>query len=234
MKKRQKVQALVLGRRSLGEADRLVTFFTREAGLMRVLAKGVRKIPSRRGGHLEPLTRVLALVHFNHDFQYLAHVETLDYFLALRAEVSCMSHAQRVSQLLLQTVTESEPLPDLFDQVVRMWQTLPGLSFPKKVLLELDASLAILRTGGVTPSLTACQRCGRRVREEAVVLDGAEGGWHCLGCHGALAGAAHSLAPRLLKVLRFVATRPQEALRVRLDSEEGQQLLLAMQSGYAQ
>lgn len=231
--KRQKVQALVLSRRSYGEADRLVTLFTREAGLMRVLAKGVRRIPSRRGGHLEPFTNILALVHSSRDFQFVAHAETRAYFPALHADNKSLSHVQRVARLVLQTVEENHSYPELYDQILRMFEVLPTLSFSKKVLLELQVSLAILRCGGITPSLAACQRCGRKVPSETVILDGSEGGWHCLSCHGRFGGAAMSLSPRLLKVLQFIAARPHEALRVRTTEDESEQLLLAMQSGYA-
>lgn len=51
----------VLKRVNLGEADRFVTLFTRNNGKVEVLAKGVRKISSRRSSHIE----LLNLVRFN-------------------------------------------------------------------------------------------------------------------------------------------------------------------------
>ena len=51
----------VVKRINLGEADRFVTLFTRNNGKVEVLAKGVRKITSRRSSHIE----LLNLVRFN-------------------------------------------------------------------------------------------------------------------------------------------------------------------------
>ena len=49
---------LVIKRINLGEADRFVTIFTQNNGKIEVLAKGVRKITSRRSSHIELLNLV--------------------------------------------------------------------------------------------------------------------------------------------------------------------------------
>lgn len=224
------MQGLVLGRRSLGEADRLVTLFTRESGLIRVYARGVRKIPSRRGGHLEPFTKVLAVVNTARDWRYLAHVETLDYFSALHAAPSSLHHAEHLGTLLVNVMTESEPKAELFDYLEFVFRELPQRPFAKQVLMELTAALVILFVAGVGPNLSACRRCGKPFPEDALILDGGEGGWHCLTCHGALTGAAASVPPRLLKVLQYASEKPLEALRLRVSDEEGHQLLAALRS----
>ena len=54
-----RAEAIVLKHHDWGEADRILTAFTREHGKLRVIAKGVRKIRSRRAGHLEPFTHVM-------------------------------------------------------------------------------------------------------------------------------------------------------------------------------
>ena len=43
-----RAEAIVLKHHDWGEADRILTVFTREHGKLRVIAKGVRKIRSRR------------------------------------------------------------------------------------------------------------------------------------------------------------------------------------------
>jgi DNA repair protein RecO (recombination protein O) len=50
-----KVEGIVLKRRNLGEADRILTVLTKEFGKITVKAPGVRRIPSRRSSHVELL-----------------------------------------------------------------------------------------------------------------------------------------------------------------------------------
>ncbi|MEK7557197.1 MAG: DNA repair protein RecO [Patescibacteria group bacterium] len=228
--KRQKVQALILGRRSWGEADRLVTLFTREMGITRVLAKGVRLIPSRRGGHLEPLTRVLALVNGARDWWYLTHVETQDYFPELHEDAAALERAQHVGQLLLETAAEGEAHEEVFDFLEGAWNMFPQLTPAKQVLLELGVTMKIFSVGGILPQLDACRRCGRVKPADAVLLDSEEGGWHCLLCHDGLWGASVSLPPRLLAVLRYAAANPYEAVRIRITDEESRQVASAMRA----
>jgi hypothetical protein len=48
----QNAEAVVLRQYTLGEADRIVVFFTREFGKLRAVARGARKLKSRFGGDL--------------------------------------------------------------------------------------------------------------------------------------------------------------------------------------
>ena len=57
-----RVEGIILQRSDWGEADRLITIYTRELGKIRSIAKGVRKPRSRKAGHLEPFTRSSLLV----------------------------------------------------------------------------------------------------------------------------------------------------------------------------
>ena len=59
-----KTEAVVIGRRALGESDRLVEFYTREFGKVRGVAKAARRMRSRFGSSLEPFT-LGALIFFD-------------------------------------------------------------------------------------------------------------------------------------------------------------------------
>jgi DNA repair protein RecO (recombination protein O) len=50
-----KTEGIVLRRRNLGEADRVLTILSKESGKITVKAPGVRRIPSRRSSHVELL-----------------------------------------------------------------------------------------------------------------------------------------------------------------------------------
>lgn len=224
IRRREKVQGLILKARDSGEADRLLVLFTKERGLLRVLAKGVRRIPSRRGGHLEPVTEVLAVVQGGHPPYYLSGVETLNYFEELRASETAWQHARAIAAVVSCMFEEGEPYNKLFEAVAYAWRVLPKLAPEKQVLLETAVAFYALRCAGVMPQLAACNRCGTRTPTEAVVFEAQVGGWHCLLCHPSFHGTRVSLSPRLLQVLRFLAKRPKESLRLRIGGEEGRQL----------
>jgi DNA repair protein RecO (recombination protein O) len=73
-----RVEAVVLRHANWGEADRILTLYTREQGKLRAVAKGARKIRSRKAGHLEPFTHITLQLAKSRDIPIVTQVETLD------------------------------------------------------------------------------------------------------------------------------------------------------------
>ena len=79
-----RLSAVVLKRRDLGEADRLLTVMTRDKGKLTLLAKGVRKSASRKAGHVEPFTHVEFLVARGKSLDLVTQAETITAHRQLR------------------------------------------------------------------------------------------------------------------------------------------------------
>src|SRR5512147_531639 len=95
-----KVEAVVLRHSDWGEADRLLGLYSREQGKLRAVAKGARKLRSRKAGHLEPFTRVSLLMARGRDFWIVTQAETVDAYLPLRDDLVRTSYAGYVVELL--------------------------------------------------------------------------------------------------------------------------------------
>lgn len=235
MSQSQKVRGLVVSRRNIGEADRLVTLLTQEHGTLKVIAKGVRKIPSHRGGHLEPFTQVLALVRSSkapsaagHTNSFLGAVETEHYFPELKTDPKAFTHAQSMVQAALALIGEGEPVPDLFTTMQYAWRVLPTLPPAKQDMLEGAMLLLTLRYAGMLPSWQQCASCGVSVPTESVVLDALAGGWRCITCQNSLRDAQFSLPPKLVAVLRYVSLKPETTLKIAVAPEQSSQLLSSL------
>lgn len=230
MIRREKVEGLVLSRRNVGEADRLVTLFSRDLGILRAVAKGVRKIPSRRGGHLEPLTRISAIVHGSSTRHYIAAVETLDYYQFLQEVPQDFERARRMAALILHFFEEGESLPRLYDALRQGWEVSSDVGWSKQLLLESAFSLLVVKEAGLLLDFSACQVCKARSPQEAVVLDWYEGGWRCITCHDGFVGTDHSLSPRLFRAVKYLSVHPEKALRLKVEDTEARQIASAVQS----
>ncbi len=231
---RDKLQALVLSRRSVGEADRLMTLFSREKGIIKVVAKGVRRIPSRRGGHGEPLTQVVALVTGSQGRFFLQAADTQQYFRPLHDDQEAVKGVQRVVHVMMNVLEEEAVYARLYDALLQACELWPSLPYAKRCLLETALVLLSLREAGVLPLLGRCQRCRTKIPSEAVVLDPGQGSWFCLSCLSVrrnslsvMSRARSSLTPDMLKVLRYVSEYPEKALNISLSSEQAKQLVRA-------
>lgn len=72
-----RTQAVVLRSMNLGDADKIVTLFTRDYGKVKVVAKAARRIKSRFGACLEPMTH-LSLIYFGKEHQDLYRLNQCD------------------------------------------------------------------------------------------------------------------------------------------------------------
>ncbi len=227
MVRREKLTGLVLSKRSVGEADRLLTLFTREQGIKKILAKGVRKIPSRRGGHMESLTEVLTVVSGGRGRAYLAGVETLDYFQELQADADASRRAQGMARAIVNLFHEEEKNEGVYELVRNTWEAWPELAAAKRDLLEVGTLMVLLNGAGLLPRLDTCSECGRGKVEDntALVLDALIGGWRCLACVASLREASNSLTARGLAVLRFATRRPNQLLNIKIEEDESGQIV---------
>ncbi|GAA1867659.1 DNA repair protein RecO [Myceligenerans crystallogenes] len=69
--------AIVLRTQKLGEADRIVTFLTRERGKVRAVGRGVRRTSSRFGARLEPFMSVDVQFHTGRTLDTVTQAETI-------------------------------------------------------------------------------------------------------------------------------------------------------------
>ena len=110
-----RVHAIVLRHADWGEADRFVTLYTREQGKLRAVAKGARKITSRKAGHLEPFTHVKLQLARGRDLFIVTQADTVDAYLPLRETLVLTGTASYVVELLDRFVYEEEGAnPTLF------------------------------------------------------------------------------------------------------------------------
>lgn len=158
------VSALVFSRKNIGEADRLVTFFTKEEGLIRVIAKGVRKIPSARGGHLEPCTMVSVTLNESRArnlqaggggevFLYAGKIETEEYFHALREDADSFARACGHIRFFSTLFETGQAAPDIFDALVDAWREYPVMSHAKRIVMDASLSLQMIHAAGIVPDM---------------------------------------------------------------------------------
>src|SRR5205814_7262241 len=103
--------AVVIGSFDLGESDRVITFYSREYGKVRGVAKASRRMRSRFGGSLELFT-LGELVFFDtgrSDLVRVDHFDVLEPFAALRADLERLGPAAWVVECVGRLTAERAP-----------------------------------------------------------------------------------------------------------------------------
>lgn len=107
---------IILKRANFGEADRVLTVLTDRFGKIAVIARGVRKITSRRAGNIE-LINVVKLGLFKGKGYTLTEAEALETFPKIKDNLTLSSTAFHVVELVERLTVPEQPNPQVFDLV---------------------------------------------------------------------------------------------------------------------
>lgn len=102
-----KLRAIILKRSNFGEADKFLTVFSLEKGKISLIAKGVRRIKSRRAPHLEPLNEVEIVAHKNIITE--AKISSLNIF-----NLQNLTFALYGAEILDKLLPENEPHAEIY------------------------------------------------------------------------------------------------------------------------
>jgi DNA repair protein RecO (recombination protein O) len=118
------VTALVLKRVNVGEADRIVTLFTREQGKLVCVAKGVRQITSTKRASLEPGNYLKAFLVTTKSLPILTQTQLHNDFNTLKKDLSKIRQLQQILEIVDALFVEGQAEEILFDEVLNMLQRL--------------------------------------------------------------------------------------------------------------
>lgn len=175
-------EAIVIGGHNLGEADRIIPFFTRKLGKVRVVARGARRIRSRYGGTLELFT-LGQLVFFespNRTLHKINEFSVIEPFAGLKADLGRLGRGAYLVELAGASVEDGESNEEIF-LLLRDALTLLVLYDEPRLVRSFE--IRLLRIVGYLLELYRCLVC-RSVLEQgaASAISPTRGGLVCLRC----------------------------------------------------
>jgi DNA repair protein RecO (recombination protein O) len=109
-------EGIILKRSNVGEADKLVTFLTRDHGKVTCKAKGIRKLISKRAAGLELFNHVSAhAINGKGDLDTLTEVRLISSFFTWKKHIGRVNLAYQLCETIDRLLPDREPQPELFD-----------------------------------------------------------------------------------------------------------------------
>ena len=145
MRKTFKSQAIVIASKPYSEADKIITLFTKDYGKITTLAKGVKRLKSKKRASLENFSYINFSASQTKGMPILTETEVVNTFSSWKNDIKKVSVAYYLSEVIQKTTQEEEPHRELF---ILMLFTLKSLenssnlrevrySFSKKLLENL-------------------------------------------------------------------------------------------------
>lgn len=152
-------RGIVLRRRDLGEADRILTVYTAEFGKRALVARGSRKTTSRIAGQLEPFSLVRLYVARTRGLDIISQAQAVEVYPYMRANEIAVTVAGIFSELMDWMTPDEQPNGGLFDLLQASLTLLDNGRDP--ALVSIAFELGTLRLLGYRPELYRCGVCAR-------------------------------------------------------------------------
>ncbi|MGZ3615451.1 MAG: DNA repair protein RecO [Ktedonobacteraceae bacterium] len=231
------IEAIVLKRTDIGEADRILTLFTPNRGKMRAVAKGIRRPISKKAGHLELLNRSQLQIALGRNLDIITQAEGRENFLHLRNQLWHMTCGYYLVELVDRFVEDSTPHFDIYTLLLAALRYLDAdasaLQQQRAQSVEVNTEpidehghtrlllryfeIRLLTAIGYEPVLQQCAHCANELRPEENGFRASLGGALCPQCSRFW---ERHLSLNALKVLRFLQQRKWiEASYLNLDAK---------------
>lgn len=114
MHKTYKTEGIVLKRMDFGEADRIITLYSKDQGKIRLISKGVRKMTSRKGGNIELFNHISIFAVEGKNLDILSEVEVTNDYKIWRSDLNCVGVAYYFCEIIDKLTPDNEPHFSLF------------------------------------------------------------------------------------------------------------------------
>lgn len=159
------VEALVIKRSNFSEKDRLFTLLSPNHGKIRAIGKSVRRPGSKMAGHLELLSHAKVYLAKGRNLDIITQVESLSRAPVFGADLSRLSLAFYVSEVVSQLTHEGEENYSLFRLVQDTLRELPSIAKPAMLIARFEYQLIALM--GYAPDYESCVVSGHSIVQDS-------------------------------------------------------------------
>lgn len=220
----QKSEGIVLRHQDLRETSLILTFYTRDFGKIKGIARGVRGSRAQYGGGALELFAVDQIVFYERkrsDIYTISQCDLQEYFNPIRESLDKMAYASYIVELLDSVTTLADKNSEVFDLALNSLRLMAGEASAKRVARIFEIKLLSLL--GLMPSLDLCVSCGKRP-DNGFKFSLRHGGLVCKNCLESDL-AALTILPGTAKFIEHIRSLPFEKVaRIKVTPQVGREL----------
>lgn len=175
-----KASALILRGRMYGEADRILTLYTKERGKIDAIAKGARRTKSHLAGRLEFGNEVELGMHRGRNLDVIVSADIIEAHWQRLVQPERFAAANIVIELIDAFCEPDLAQPEIYELLTAALGAIGRSEDPLSLLPRF--SMRLLEALGLAPPLETCVHCGKSLDGASAWLDAEQGGFGCEAC----------------------------------------------------
>ena len=213
MSRSYSAEALVINRRNIGEADKVITLLSKFRGKFDASAKGVRKVASRRGPNLDLLNHIKVSFASGRTLDVITEVQTIDSFQKAKGDLEKVGYGFHITELVKEFLEEGQGGKEVFDLLLTTLNQLNKSENSQnlgKIMRSFEIKL--LSHVGYKPQVEKCVVCGDKILELGNFISPEVGGVVDNKCSATII-SKKAISADAIKILRFLQNESLDKIK---------------------
>jgi DNA repair protein RecO (recombination protein O) len=177
----------------LSDFDKIVVMYSKDKGLIRGVAKGVKKTKSKLGARMELFVANKLMLSKGKNLDTICQAVALNTFNKTRCDMDKIFYSMYISEVVNNFGVENDPASGETYKI--LYKALEAISDAKNkieiVISALKFQLKFMKISGFGAELSNCLICGKPVVDKSMYFVHNKGGIVCEDCCQNAAGQVH-------------------------------------------
>lgn len=170
---------------NLGEADKIIVMYSRDHGIIKCVAKGVKKPTSKLGGRIQTLVANKLLMAKGKNLDIICQAEMIDNFRPIQKDISKLTYSIYCAELInsfgVENDSHSEKIYDIF------FESLKNIALATNndeiLWTVIRFKLKLMQEIGYAVELRTCVKCNKEINNDLYAFCSYSGGIICEECN---------------------------------------------------
>ena len=169
---------------NLSEADKIIVMYSRDKGLIRGVAKGVKKPKSKLGARMDLLVANKLMLYKGKNLDRICQAEALNTFHKTRQNMDKIFYSMYISEIVTNFGVEDDPCSaEIYDLLYKALEKISNAENTVEILIAvIKFQLKMMLSAGFAVELDCCLHCGAQIKDENMCFSSQMGGVVCEKC----------------------------------------------------
>ena len=170
---------------NLSEADKIIVMYSKDKGLIRGVAKGVKKPKSKLGARMDLLVANKLMLYKGKNMDTICQAEALNTFHKIRQNMDKIFYSMYISEVVNNFGVEEDPCAkEVYELLYKALEKISDADDKVSILIAvLKFQLKMMQISGFGVELETCLCCGEHVKDQKMFFSDKMGGIICARCN---------------------------------------------------